>query len=231
MPHEILLHIRWYLVPALIDHFISVSASSLERYEATTRHLMCAHCVFYNEYVYGHDIFLWHPCACGCVSNRPPHPREHFRDRHEWLEATLSRKSLWLRGRSNIWEVVTEVVGDFGCEIPKRLGSSPQDGRTVLVVSRRPSAFEADVSLGRLKRDMGLFWDYEEPCPRPPAILGPPPLPPIAFHEPAADSLVVTTLDTITAPLTATLSILTSSLTLFLTVLCYYSRPAALRLY
>ncbi|KAF7307391.1 hypothetical protein MIND_00533300 [Mycena indigotica] len=226
LPHEILLHIRLFLVSALIDYSISISATSLEEYETLTREFMCSHCAFYNEYIYGPDIFLWHPC--GCLSRWPENTYQSFRNRHEWLESHLSHKS-----SQNIWEVVREVVGEFGCEVPPRLGLyPPRSTRKVILVPKHNQSF---TSLNRLKRDMGLSWEYDEPC-------QPPRTAPhrfkfetqqatVVYSEPQVEWVVITAFDTLVAPVTATISFITSSLTLLLTVICYYSRPAALRLF
>ncbi|KAJ7492155.1 hypothetical protein FB451DRAFT_960936, partial [Mycena latifolia] len=97
MPPEILLLIRSHLLPVLIARFIATSATFLENYEASLRHLICPQCIFYNEYVYGHDVWAWHlsgPCSCAphAAHTRRPNPKQ-FRDRHHWLEAHLSRQS------------------------------------------------------------------------------------------------------------------------------------------
>ncbi|KAJ7201311.1 hypothetical protein GGX14DRAFT_371446 [Mycena pura] len=272
MPSEILLHIRSLLLPMLISHFISVSASSLQRYEAALRYLMCPHCAFYNQYVYGLDVWKWHPCSCAPAC---PNPKQ-FRDRHHWLESYLSRKSLWFRGLSPqtpssstaIWDIVTEVLKDFECEaIWKGSGGlgaarlpllSRQDSRPIVVVPRicesvnSAKEHSVGVSLRQLERDLGLSWDYSEPCQRPPDLV-------VALDHPAPDlaapsnhpeidivtagSTVISFLETAKISgvviaifeatmtlLTSVFSVFTSFFMLFFTVLCYYSRPGALRL-
>ncbi|KAJ6486123.1 hypothetical protein C8R47DRAFT_529584 [Mycena vitilis] len=271
MPIEILLLIRTHILPVLIAHFIAISSTSLQHYEASLRRLICPQCRLFNEYVYGLDVWKWHlagPCSCAAIIprvRRRPNPKQ-FRDRHHWLETYLSRKSLRFRGLSAqspsssaaIWNIVSDLLGVFGCEVIRmdsgRRGPgmpllSRWDRQSILVVpaqSTRASlgaqeycSWTVPVLLGRLERDLGLSRDYSEPCrgatdlsarsytavERATSTLSP------SDDAPVVREILAQILDAIAAPLTAIFSILLSFVTLFFTVLCYYSRPGALRLF
>jgi hypothetical protein len=196
---------------------------------------------------------------------RCPNPRQ-FRDRHHWLETYLSRKSLRFRGLSPqsspsstaIWDVVLDVLRDFGCEAirinPQRRSAgmallSRWDRQSVLVVPLHSvyASLDAEfwswtvpVLVLRLERDLGLSRAYNEPRHRfsylsthrrystfelSTSTQSPP------DDAPVFRAVLLHILDTITAPLTAFLSLLFSFVTLLFTVLCYYSRPRALRLF
>ncbi|KAJ7508603.1 hypothetical protein B0H11DRAFT_35546 [Mycena galericulata] len=265
LPTEILLLIRFHLLPVLITHFIATSATSLQHYEASLRYLVCPQCTSYNEYVYGLDVWKWHlsgPCSCSptAPATHRPNPTQ-FRDRHQWLETYLSRKSLRFRGLSPqsshsstaIWDVVTDVLGDFGCGVTRRnpgrrgVGMpllSRWDRQSILVVPLNSNSgaggdchWATSVLFRRLEIELGLSSDYNEPRHAFPSLT---PLPNFAvpFEQPSpcvnapiiATGFLLQILETVTAPLTAVLSIVFSLLTLLCTVLCYYSRPGALRL-
>ncbi|KAJ7729237.1 hypothetical protein DFH07DRAFT_184317 [Mycena maculata] len=155
-----------------------------------------------------------------------------------------------------IWEVVVEVLGVFGCEAIGRKRSrrgagtpllSRWDRQSILVVPLHTThtshdSLDADahcrwttrVLFGRLERDLGLLCDYNEPHHRLPSLT-PPQNFCAAFELQASTQLpclnaatfLLRVLETIVAPLSAFLSFVT----LLLTVLCYYSRPGALRVF
>ncbi|KAJ7922899.1 hypothetical protein B0H13DRAFT_2185516, partial [Mycena leptocephala] len=194
MPIEILLLIRSHMLPVLIAYFIAISATSLQHYEASLCRLICPQCRMFNEYVYGLDVWKWHlagPCSCApntARMHRLANPKQ-FRDRHHWLETYLSRKSLRFRGLSPqsspsstaIWDVVSDVLRDFGCEAirinPQRRGAgmallSRWDRQSVLVVPLHSvyASLDAEfwswtvpVLVMRLERDLGLSRAYNEP--------------------------------------------------------------------
>ncbi|KAJ7150182.1 hypothetical protein C8R46DRAFT_1124194 [Mycena filopes] len=255
MPPEILLLIRSHLLPLLIAHLITLSSTSLAHYEAFLRRLVCPQCAFYNEYVYGPDVWKWRlagPCPCAPNPDlhlRRPHLRL-FRDRHQWLEAYLSRKSMRFRVCSStsstaIWDIASEVLRDFGCEAVRsnrgrRSNSmallSRWDRQTILVVplsALKESSRTPQVLFRRLKRELGLAQPYNEPCRRLSAISTPQsafePVASTQFLSPVDVAFVLRIFDALTAPLTTLLSILHSFVTLLFTVLCYYSKPGALR--
>lgn len=269
MPTEILLLIRSQLLPVLIAHFIAISATFLQRYEASLRRLICPQCTLYTEYVYGPDVWKWNlsgPCSCvpNVAHTRRPDPKQ-FRDRHHWLESYLSRKSLRFRGLSPqfppssaaIWDLVTEVLREFGCEAirmnPSRRGAgmallSRWDRQFILVVplhSARSSheieseaeycLWSARVLLGRLERDLGL--GYTQPSYR---LSGTThtetfcttfEIPVSSQGAPITAAFLLQILEAIITPLSAVFSVLLSFVALFFTVLCYYSKPGALRLF
>ncbi|KAJ7110311.1 hypothetical protein C8R43DRAFT_163685 [Mycena crocata] len=251
MPTEILLLIRSKMLPILIAHLIAISATSLQRYEASLRQLICPQCIFYNEYVYGLDVWKWHllgPCSCpsNAARTRGPNPTQ-FRDRHHWLENYLSRKSLRFRGltspSSTIWDVVTDVLGEFGCEAvrmnAKRRAAgmvflSRWDRQSILIVPLHPTS--KDVLLIRLERDLGLSLDYNEPYHRFPNfptslnICVATELAPPTHLSSDATTFLLQFLQSIAGPLTVAISLPFSFITLLLTVLCYYCKPGALRL-
>ncbi|KAJ7750362.1 hypothetical protein B0H16DRAFT_859970 [Mycena metata] len=263
MPTEILLLIRSHMLPLLITHLVAISSTSLEHYETFLRELVCPQCAFYNEYVYGSDVWKWHPCSC--APSRPLHLRRPnpglFRDRHHWLEAYLSRKSLRFRELSPpssvsstaIWDLASEVLGEFGCEATRRNPGrrsnsmallSRWDRQSILIVPTPESRSAKELSsrtpavlFRRLARDLGLSQDYDEPCRRLPAISTTRSIQLTAsthspFDDgPSAFTVLLKILDAVTAPLAALLSISLSFVTLFFTVLCYYSKPGALRLF
>ncbi|KAJ6520325.1 hypothetical protein C8R45DRAFT_1086198 [Mycena sanguinolenta] len=251
LPLELLLLIRTHLLPVLIAQFLAISSTSLQHYEASLRRLVCPQCRIFYEYVYGRDVWKWRlagPCPCAPeVSHiRRPNPKQ-FRDRHHWLETYLSRKSLRFRGlspkpsSSAIWDVVSDVLKEFGCEATpvSRRPLSRRDRQSVLVVPLRstPSSAKEDhnsaapILFRRLERDLGLAQDYGEPC----RSFSKRSSTRIATLEIATSTqfssdhssfiyaILPRILDVVTVPLTA-------FLTLLLTVLCYYSRPGALRL-
>ncbi|KAF8204387.1 hypothetical protein K438DRAFT_559023 [Mycena galopus ATCC 62051] len=258
MPIELLLLIRIHLVPILIAHFMAISATSLQHYEASLRHLVCPQCRVFYEYVYGGlDVWKWRlagPCPCTPDASHIHHPNpKQFRDGHHWLETYLSRKSLRFRGLSPqpsssstpIWDVVSEVLREFGCEaISSRRGLlSRRDPQSILVVALRPtrcpsssakedSNLDAPVLFRRLERDLGLSRDYEPRTlpDRSTARISTFENPLSSESSPVIRATLPQILD-FTDPLTAILSILTSFPTLLFTVLCYYSRPGALRLF
>ncbi|KAJ7146248.1 hypothetical protein C8R44DRAFT_10469 [Mycena epipterygia] len=269
MPTEILLLIRSQLLPVLIAHFIAISTAFLQRYEASLRRLICPQCTLYTEYVYGPDVWKWNlsgPCSCipNVAHTRRPNPKQ-FRDRHHWLESYLSRKSLRFRGLSPqfpsssaaIWDVVTEVLSEFGCEAirmnPSRCGAgmallSRWDRQFILVVPLRPlhqksgadyCTWTTRVLLGRLERDLGL--GYTEPLRRLPGLTNTETfctktfcttfeIPASSQGAPITAAFLLQILEAIIIPLSAVFSVLFSFITLFFTVLCYYSKPGALRL-
>ncbi|KAJ6601348.1 hypothetical protein DFH09DRAFT_560867 [Mycena vulgaris] len=277
MPTEILLLIRSQLLPILITHFIATSAAVLQTYEASLRHLICPQCTFYNEYVYGPDVWTWHlsgPCSCAphpAHTHRPGLNPTQFRDRHHWLEAYLSRQSLHFRGLSPqssspaaIWDVVTDVLrSEFGCEAvrknPSRRGGgmallSRWDRQSILVVPLHSTHAPYQKSatgeycnwttralFRRLERDLGLSWDYTEPRHTfhgltPPQSFCPTFEIPASTQTPCGDVPIIAAvllqfLEAITTPFSAIFSVLLSFVALFFTVLCYYSRPGALRLF
>ncbi|KAJ6541872.1 hypothetical protein B0H19DRAFT_327556 [Mycena capillaripes] len=271
MPIEMSLLIRAHMLPVLITQFIAISATSLQVYEASLRRLICPQCRIFNEYVYGLDVWKWHlagPCSCAPNAShiRRPNPKQ-FRDRHHWLETYLSRKSLRFRGLSPqssssstvIWDIVADVLRDFGCEVIRMNSSrrgagmallSRWDRNSIVVVpldsthssfgGKEYNNWTAPVLLRRLERDLGLSREYKEPRHRPANLSTTRNCP--AFELAAASTrlsssnapvpvVLLQILDAITAPLTTILSILLSFVTLFFTVLCYYSRPGALRLF
>ncbi|KAJ7292816.1 hypothetical protein C8J57DRAFT_7477 [Mycena rebaudengoi] len=268
IPPELLLLIRSALLPLLISDLIKTSAASLRLYETSLRRLVCPQCTYYNEYVYGHDIWTWHlsgPCSCvGEGFNTPtmsavrlPNPKQ-FRDRHHWLETYLSRKSLRFRGlpvtssssSAAIWDVVANVLRDYDCEAVRRgLGRgvgmallSRWDRQAILVVALRQKGNDSQTPrllLRRATRDLGLCWAYSEPYQLLAAGFSHEFLTTLELSHStrlqcASDRLIATLLmqilDTIAAPLTAILFVPLSCATLLFTVLCYYSKPGALRL-
>ncbi|KAJ7044951.1 hypothetical protein C8F04DRAFT_1067141 [Mycena alexandri] len=266
MPTEILLLIRSHMLPLLINHLIAISSTCLEHYETFLRELVCTQCAFYNEYVYGPDVWKWHLAGpCSCAPSKPLHLRRPnsglFRDRHHWLEAYLSRKSLRFRGLSPpssasstaIWDIASEVLGEFGCKAirrnPGRRSNSMAllsrwDRQSILIVPAPESCNTKElwsrttgVLFRRLERDLGLSQDYDEPCRRLPAISTPRRAELTAStqfpsdNSPSVFAVLLRILDAVTVPLAALLSISLSFVTLFFTVLCYYSKPGALRLF
>lgn len=251
LPIELLLFVRTHLLPGLIVHFIAMSTQALQHYEISLRHLICPHCRNFYEYVYGFDVWKWRlagPCSCMPATPHTRHPNpKQFRDRHHWLEAYLSRKSLRFRGlaphssSSAIWDVVSEVLKEFGCEaIPSSRGLlSRRDRPSMFVVPLRSSSGStAPVLFKRVEKDLGLCPDYNEPC----CVMPHGSTTRISTSEFAPSTHLVSDddasaptlprmLDAVIAPLTAVVSILLSFLTLFFTVLCYYSRPGVLRLF
>jgi hypothetical protein len=261
MPTEILLLIRSHLLPVLITHLIATSAVFLQSYEASLRHLICPQCTFYNEYVYGIDVWSWQlsgPCACTPHEPhmRRPNPKQ-FRDRHHWLESHLSHQSLGFRGLSAssaaIWDLVADVLGSFGCEAVRRSPNrrragiallSRCDRQAILVVplshQKPPGKDHCNTTstlFRRLDRDLGLSCDYNELRQSLPHLS---PLPnlcsaveiPASTHLPCntdVTALILRSMDTITAPFAAVLSLVLSFVTLLFTVLCYYSKPRVLR--
>ncbi|KAJ7103064.1 hypothetical protein B0H15DRAFT_191685 [Mycena belliarum] len=248
LPPEMLLLIRSHLLPVLIAYFMETSASFLRDYEASLRRLICSQCTFYNEFVYGRDVWMWRlsgPCPCAPhapLTRRLVNPRQ-FRDRHHWLEVHLSRQSLRFRGLSSqystspsaIWDMVTVVLSEFGYE-PALL--SRRDRQSILV-SPLPSnpipQQMAPLVLRRLERGLGLAWDYREPLH---TSLGTTPSQTVhctyAHASEQADAPISPIflpyhLHGIPTHLSTIFSTLISFVTLFFTVLCYYMKPGALR--
>lgn len=180
---------------------------------------------------------------------------KQFVDRGHWLEYYLSRKSLrFLQGRTTspkrspeiIWDAVSVVLQEFNCKLvsakERRRRQMCRDVTVVpRVVENVPMDGHADewmngVALNRVDRDLGLSlhdsaFCSEEPC----HPLSPSPSRP--YHS-AYQKLhswnyelacVQPTLDSLTSLISTLLTIPVAFTTLFLTIVCLYSRPGAFR--
>lgn len=167
IPPEVLLIIRFHILPIVTVSLIAASTVAQHRYELSLRALLCPECLLYNEEIFGSDVWQWEqfsgPCACAEAipgaqsqpilpvrtpkttaitlhppsSNPSPLPRPHskinpkqFTHPEHWLEHHLSLQVIRLRRPRNIqihqsrpfssnaiWDAVSDVLREFGCEI------------------------------------------------------------------------------------------------------------------
>lgn len=210
--------------------------------------------------------------AAACLRSSPtsspaPNPKQ-FMDRHHWLEYYLSRKSVKVQkllkasGDSSaiIWDVVSDVLEDFGCEIIRvggcgwrlicegkgqqvlvGLQSSTEntfDDRTMMV----KDGWETRTTLNRVEKGLGLSLEYqgslEDSSPLSTSLSIRSSLrshtgPTCTFpHLPSQSPLIsaVHLLHNATVALAACLAFPLAFLTLLATTVCYYSAPNALRI-
>ncbi|KAF8921801.1 hypothetical protein CPB85DRAFT_1427157 [Mucidula mucida] len=180
---------------------------------------------------------------------------KQFIDRFHWLEYYLSRKSLrFLGGRASspkrspeiIWDAVSVVLEDFNCKLVlakerrRRLLC-----RDVVVVPRDAGSVSAEedadewlngLTLDRVDRDLGLSVHHANSIEEPLYPLSPSPSRPYYpsdFEKLDAGSyelsFVQPTLDSIVSLIATLFAIPIACTTLFLTIVCLYSRPGAFR--
>ncbi|KIK07310.1 hypothetical protein K443DRAFT_119708 [Laccaria amethystina LaAM-08-1] len=139
LPTELLIFIRADLFSIIAEQLVAESAAALLEYEDALRELLCVDCAEYNQDIYGPDVWQWEhfsgPCMCVMgkyktqQSHRrrrsdmfPPNPKQFFNSQH-WLEARMSRVALRFRHNQRrsssgfIWDIVAEVLREYGCEI------------------------------------------------------------------------------------------------------------------
>ena len=177
LPPEILLHIRFYLLPIVTNHLMLRSASALAQYESSLRDLLCPDCIAYNQFVYGPDVWQWEHFtgSCECVEmtrslshawtfdipekfHVNPDPQE-FTTAMDWLEYYLSLESSHLKrqGRTSckhsfaIWDVVEEVLRDHGCHIalvePTSRRDRDRDANSVTIAALPSLLQDVDVDV------------------------------------------------------------------------------------
>jgi hypothetical protein len=147
IPPELLLLIRSHLHIAITTQLTSRTAHALRDYEVSLRELLCPDCCFYNDDVFGSNVWNWEgfsgPCSCDFIGkdrsrdsvvvqkdlSPQPFPKQ-FIDRQHWVETYLTREYSHLVSSSpsplssskfspsvGVWSVVDEVLREFGCMV------------------------------------------------------------------------------------------------------------------
>lgn len=192
------------------------------------------------------------------ISFHPPTLNPKFYDRQHWLEFYLSKKALRLIQNSCssqslandsqvIWDLVSSVLQNYGCQslCTRHTSRNPtssirnrNEPSSVLVVPREGLVYAAEEScivLKRVERDLALSVEY--------------PAPVLATSSPSTSMASSRGLsldygradhcssraygsfsEVVNTIFFAALSLPLSIITLFLTIVCFYSRPLAFRI-
>ncbi len=126
LPTELLLIIRAHLSTILTTQLFLKSTRALSEYEASIQRLLCPDCISYNHDIYGPDVWEWQqfsgPCNCIPTARNDQltlhiNPQQFVNPFH-WLEHHLSLQVARISPTtSSIWDVVTDVLGRYHCEI------------------------------------------------------------------------------------------------------------------
>ncbi|KAF8079081.1 hypothetical protein FPV67DRAFT_94937 [Lyophyllum atratum] len=203
IPTELLLIIRNHLLPAVTAHLFERSTQALAQYESFLRKLLCQECLSYYQEVYGPDIWGWEQFtgACSCRVAKDGFDEgfgehtEKYRDLWSqeqsfpncstWLELYLSFESSRLADYPtsfhSIWDVVSVVLGVYGCQLKDNVTQSSKhrlflpfqrikitvDIPTPVTIVPATSALPGDARhsapaiLHRADRDLCLSFAYE----------------------------------------------------------------------